>query len=116
MNVITLILGQRGPATARKWSPAQLSPFVLFSIALLTVFILGLLYPVGKAIVWTFYDNGHWDLSAIRDFASNVTAVRSIPITLFAVFCASLVSVVIGFTLAYLNVISMSARTPIAAS
>jgi iron(III) transport system permease protein len=103
MSVTIPMSGQSEPAAAQKWTAARLSPFLLLSIALLAVFILGLLYPVGKAIVWTFYDNGHWDLSAVRDFASNEAALKSIPVTLFAVFCASLVSVVIGFTLAYLN-------------
>jgi iron(III) transport system permease protein len=95
--------GQREPAR-RRWSAARrLSPFAIFSIALMGVFILGLLYPVGKAIVWTFHDGGQWDLSAFRDFAGSDTALKSIPYTIFVVLCASLISAVAGFTLAYLN-------------
>lgn len=95
--------GQSEPVVARKRSAAHLSPFAIFSIVLLAVFILGLLYPVGKSIVWTFYDGNRWDFSAFSDFAHSNTALKSIPVTIFAVLCASLVSIVIGFTLAYLN-------------
>lgn len=80
-----------------------MSPFVAFNTALLAIFILGLLYPVGKAVVWAFYHDGSWDLSAFSEFASNDKAVQSIPITLLAVLCASVVSTTMGFVLAYFN-------------
>lgn len=98
--------GQKYPAATgrRSWSKARkLSPFTSFNAALLAVFIAGLLYPIGKALVRAFYVDGQWDLSAFTLFAENAAAVRSVPITLLVVAGASLVSATIGFTLAYLN-------------
>ncbi|PWK61293.1 iron(III) transport system permease protein [Aminobacter sp. AP02] len=80
-----------------------MSPFTAFNVALLAIFILGLLYPVGKAIVWAFYDGNTWDLSAFSEFVSNDKAMQSVPVTLFVVFCASVVSATMGFIFAYLN-------------
>lgn len=90
-----------GRATRAKWG--RVSPFVLFNIALLGLFIVGLMFPVLKAIIWAFYDDGTWNLTAFSEFAANEDAVRSVPVTMFAVVWASVVSVTMGFILAYLN-------------
>jgi iron(III) transport system permease protein len=70
---------------------------------LLAIFIVGLLYPIGNAIVYVFYDGGTWDFSAFEKFAANDMAVRSVPVTMFVVACASCISLIVGFTFAYLN-------------
>ncbi|HZY68581.1 MAG TPA: iron ABC transporter permease [Devosia sp.] len=98
--------GQFSPAPMSRSSKGkvrQLSPFLIFNGLLLAVFIIGLMFPVGKAFVWAFYNDGQWDLSAFSQFAANDEAVRSIPTTMFVVFWASILSVTVGFILAYLN-------------
>lgn len=86
-----------------KTKTRQISPFVIFNAVLLGLFIVGLLYPVIKSFIWAFYDGQSWDLSAFSTFAANEAAVQSIPTTMMAVFFASLLSVSMGFALAYLN-------------
>lgn len=87
---------------ARK-NKGRLSPFAMLNIALLGTFILGLLYPIGMALIRAFYVDGQWDVSAFATFVDTPVAVRSVPTTLFVVACASLVSTAMGFMLAYLN-------------
>lgn len=101
MNATT----QAPPTTGhRPWHGwRRFSAFTAFNVVLLTVFLAGLLYAIGNALVWAFYHDGTWDLSAFSQFAQDELALRSIPVTLFAVGCASCVSIAMGFTLAYVN-------------
>ncbi|TPE47116.1 ABC transporter permease [Amaricoccus solimangrovi] len=94
-----IALGGRAPRLRAR----RISPFMMFNVGLLAVFIIGLLYPIAKALVWAFYSDGSWDLSAFGQFAANDDAMRSVPVTLLIVGCASLVATTMGLVLAYLN-------------
>ena len=87
----------------KKKTGRGLSPFAMFNVTLLTIFIIGLLYPISQALIRAFYVDGQWDLSAFSTFSETPAAVKAVPVTLFVVCCASLVSTTMGFILAYLN-------------